>query len=85
MKVRGRYGLFTPRADQAAIYAKRAQRQQQQARARSAATAAWLEKHKTCANGCGQPVAFYDTTHYCLRHNGCCSAECEAAMEGRST
>lgn len=80
MKVLGRYGFFTPRPDQAPFYAKREKRRQQQQREAAQAQAEWLKKHQACANGCGKPVAFYDTVHYTLRYSGCCSAECEAAM-----
>lgn len=77
MKVNGRYGLFTPRQNQAASYAKRAKREAEQRKARAVQLAAWLDKHKSCAAGCGKPVAFYDQIHYGLRFGGCCSAECE--------
>lgn len=50
-------------------------------KAEAASLAAWLEKHSACANGCGKPVAFYDNINYALRFSGCCSAECEAAMQ----
>lgn len=83
MKVRGRYGTFTPRPDQAPIYAKRAKAQRKRQAAAQSCLAAWLEKHSACANGCGKPVAFYDTVHYSLKHGGCCSAECEAEFERR--
>lgn len=83
MKVYGRYGAFTPRPDQAAIYAKRAKKQKQRQAEAARSLAEWLEKHKACANGCGKPVAFYDTVHYALKHGGCCSAECEAAHRAR--
>ncbi len=80
MKVYGRYGRLTPKPQQAGYYAKRAKRQQQERQARAVSLQAWLERHKSCANGCGQPVAFYDTIHYSLRYGGCCSPECEAAL-----
>jgi len=79
VKVSGRYGTFTPRPDQAGFYAKRARKQKQQRADAARSLAAWLDQHKTCANGCGKPVAFWDTVHYSLKHGGCCSAECEAA------
>lgn len=79
MKVQGRYGTFTPRPDQAPIYAKRAKAQKKKRAEAARSLAAWLELHKRCANGCGKPAAFYDTVHYGLKHGGCCSAECEAA------
>lgn len=78
MKINGRYGRFTVRPDQQPFYAKRAKRDADQRRQAQAQEAEWLERHKTCANGCGQPVAFYDKIHYALRYSGCCSAECEA-------
>ncbi|WP_247394640.1 hypothetical protein [Ralstonia pseudosolanacearum] len=77
MKLNGRYGPFTPKPGQAPFYR---QRQQRQAAARRAA---WLDPHRTCANGCGQSVAFTDSIHYALRYSGCCSAACEAALEHR--
>ncbi len=83
MKVSGRYGRFKPKPQQAAFYAKRAQREQQERQRRAASLRAWLEQHKYCANGCGQPVAFYDTIHYSLRYSGCCSPECEAALNAK--
>lgn len=80
MKVNGRYGLFTPCPDQAASYAKRAKREAEQRKARAAQLAVWLDKHKSCAAGCGKPVAFYDMVHYGLRFGGCCSADCESRL-----
>lgn len=84
MKVQGRYGMFTPRPDQAAFYAKRAKKQQQQRAEASRRTAEWLDKHRTCANGCGKDVAFYDTVHYALKHGGCCSVECEVELNRKA-
>lgn len=83
MKVFGRYGSFRPKPQQAGIYMKRAKHQQQARQVRAVSLQAWLERHRSCANGCGQPVVFYDTIHYCLRYDGCCSPECEAALEER--
>lgn len=83
MKVQGRYGTFTPRPDQAPIYASRAKKQREQQAQQTRGLAEWLEQHKVCANGCGKPVAFYDTVNYALKHGGCCSAECEAAHDER--
>lgn len=85
MKITGRYGTFTPRPDQAPIYAKRAKAQKKKRAAAARSLAAWLEQHKTCANGCGQPVAFYDAVHYSLKHDGCCSAECAASRAARAS
>lgn len=84
MKVLGRYGFFTPRPDQAPFYAKREKKRQQQQREAVQAQAEWLAKHKECANGCGKPVAFYDTVHYALMYSGCCSTECEEAMKDKT-
>ncbi|MFC4523639.1 hypothetical protein [Cupriavidus pinatubonensis] len=84
MKINGRYGRFTPRTSQQPYYAKRAKREQRAQLEAAARLRDWLDKHNTCANGCGQPVAFYDTIHYTLRHSGCCSSECEAAWLARS-
>lgn len=83
MKINGRYGPFTPKPEQAPYYRKRQRRQEATRREQVAQRAAWLDKHRSCANGCGQPVAFYDTIHYALRYSGCCSPECEAEMEQR--
>lgn len=83
MKVYGRYGSFTPKPHKVPNYAKRGRRQQQQRQEHAASLQEWLERHKSCAHGCGQPVAFYDTIHYSLRYGGCCSPECEVALEAR--
>ncbi|CAH0444143.1 hypothetical protein LMG10661_00677 [Ralstonia syzygii subsp. syzygii] len=83
MKINGRYGPFSPKPDQAPYYRKRQRRQEATRRQQTAERAAWLNKHRTCANGCGRPVAFYDQIHYALRYSGCCSAECEAELERR--
>jgi len=85
MKVSGRYGSFTPKPHQAGYYAKRAKRQQQQRHERAASLRAWLDQHKSCVNGCGQPVAFYDTINYALQYSGCCSREWESALQVRVT
>ncbi len=84
MKVSGRFGSFRPKPHQKAFYAQRAKREASQQRLASSSLEAWLERHKTCANGCGKPVAFYDTFHYALRFSGCCSAECEQQWEARN-
>lgn len=84
MKVNGRYGRFTVPKAQRANYRETYERQRAAARQKAAERAAWLDKHQSCANGCGRPVAFYDEIHYALRFMGCCSAECEAAMRKRS-
>ena len=39
---------------------KKARGQAQKRRERQTAQQAWLDKHKSCANGCGKPVAFYE-------------------------
>ena len=80
MRIIGRYGSFTPRPDQVASYSKRAKREAAQRKARAVSLATWLDKHKSCAAGCGKPVAFWDQIHYGLRFGGCCSAECEAKL-----
>lgn len=81
MKIHGRYGPFTPQPGQAPFYRQRQQRQAAVRRTQAAQRAAWLDPHRTYANGCGQPVAFTDTIHYALRYSGCGSAACEAALE----
>lgn len=83
MKVNGLYGRFTPRPAQVAAYRRRAAAQVTANMQRSEALIAWLEKHKSCSNGCGNDVAFYDTVHYALMHSGCCSAECESDLRSR--
>jgi hypothetical protein len=83
MKISGRYGTFTPRPDQAAYYAKRAKAQKAKRADVQRSLAEHLAMHRTCANGCGRAVAFYDTVHYCLKYGGCCSAECEAELRKR--
>lgn len=83
MKISGRYGTFTPRPDQAPYYAKRAKAQKAKRAAVQRALAEHLAMHRTCANGCGKAVAFYDTVNYALKHGGCCSAVCEAELRKR--
>ncbi|WP_374515967.1 hypothetical protein [Niveibacterium sp.] len=83
MKIAGRYGRFKPKAHQSDFYAKRAKREAQVRREAAGSLSAWLAHHQTCANGCGQPVAFYDNIHYALRYSGCCSAQCEQEREER--
>lgn len=78
--INGRYGPFQPRRDQAAFYKRRQQAEAMTRREAAAARAAWLDKHKTCATGCGQPVAFHDPVHLALKHSGCCSAQCESVL-----
>lgn len=80
MKVQGRYGTFTPRPSQADFYAKRSKKQRQKSTDAVRSLKNWLDKHQSCANGCGKPVSFYDTVYYALKHGGCCSAECEAEL-----
>lgn len=82
-KISGRYGTFTPRPDQAAYYAKRAKAQKAKRAAVQRSLAEHLAMHSTCANGCGKPVAFYDTVNYSLKHGGCCSAACQAELRKR--
>lgn len=77
-KIYGRWGAYEARTPEEK---SRARRQEQKRQAARASLGAWLEKHKTCANGCGRPVAFYDTIHYALKYSGCCSPECESAMQ----
>ena len=79
-KVKGRYGMFTPRPDQAAFYAERAEAQRRQRTQAQRSLEGWLNRHRCCANGCGQEVAFYDRVHFSLKHSGCCSQECETQL-----
>lgn len=83
MKISGRYGAFTPRPDQAPFYAKRAKAQAAERAAAQRSLAEHLWMYRTCTNGCGKPVAFYDTVNYALKFSGCCSAECEAEQRKR--
>ncbi|CAE6967649.1 hypothetical protein [Paraburkholderia domus] len=83
MKINGRYGRFTVPKEQRQNYRKTYERQLGIARQKTAERAAWLNKHQTCADGCGRPVAFYDEIRYALRFMGCCSAECDASMKAR--
>lgn len=76
----GRYGLHQPKTPSDRAKARKQAAQASEARLQRQD---WLDKHSTCANGCGKPVAFWDETYLSLRHNGCCSAECEAIHEAR--
>ena len=76
-KLMGRWGPYDPKTPEDK---KKAQGQAQKRRESQAARQAWLDKHKSCANGCGKPVAFYeDSPSLALKHGGCCSRECEEA------
>ena len=85
MKIKGRWGQFTPKPRQAAFYAARVASEKNQRRKAAIQRADWLEKHSACANGCGQPVAFYDEIHFALKFGGCCSAQCEAKLSAART
>ena len=50
MKINGRYGPFTPKPEQAPYYRKRQRRQEAARREQVAQRAAWLDKHRSCAN-----------------------------------
>ena len=64
---------------------KKARIQAQKRRESQAMQQAWLDKHKSCANGCGKPVAFYtDSPSLSLKHGGCCSLECEEAWKANN-
>lgn len=76
----GRFGGYKPRNPEERGLARR---QNLAKRAEAARVAAWLDKHRACANGCGQPVAFWDNIHHALRFSGCCSADCEAVLQAR--
>lgn len=78
--LKGRFGYYAPRnADERA----RARRQAALRREKAAAELKWLESHKWCANGCGQPTAFYAGPFASLRFGGCCSEACEQQREAR--
>ncbi len=78
-KLMGRWGPYDPKTPEDK---KKAQGQAQKRRESQAARQAWLDKHKSCANGCGKPVAFYeDSPSLALKHGGCCSRECEEAWK----
>lgn len=74
--LKGRFGYYAPRNATERAWA----RKQAAARAKQAARqAAWIEKNRWCANGCGKPAAFYEGGTPALRFGGCCSAACEEA------
>ena len=80
-KLNGRWGPYEPKtpADKAKARKQAGERRQSQAQAR-----AFLDKHKSCAAGCGRPVAFYeDSPVPSLKHGGYCSEECQRAGERR--
>lgn len=76
----GRYGPYKPKtpADKAKAHRQAAARQQAQQQRLD-----WLVQHRTCLNGCGKPVAFFDEIHYALRYSGCCSEACKIMAAGR--
>lgn len=78
----GRWGPYNPKTPEDK---KKARIQAQKRRESQAMQQAWLDKHKSCANGCGKPVAFYtDSPSLSLKHGGCCSLECEEAWKANS-
>lgn len=78
----GRWGPYDPKTPEDK---KKARIQAQKRRESQAMQQAWLDKHKSCMNGCGKPVAFYkDSPSLALKHGGCCSLECSRAACGRS-
>jgi len=80
-KLNGRWGPYEPKTptEKAKARKQTSKRQQDQAR-----TSAFLERHKSCANGCGRAVAFWeDSPVLSLKYSGCCSKECEQAIERR--
>ena len=82
-KLNGRWGPYEPKTpgDKAKARKQASVRQQSQAQARD-----FLDKHKSCANGCGRPVAFYDDSPVLsLKHGGCCSEECQRAVEVKAS
>ncbi|WP_304350821.1 hypothetical protein [Comamonas testosteroni] len=82
-KLFGRWGAYTPKTPEDRAKARRLEEKR---KADLLAQQAWLDKHKTCANGCGAAVAFWeDSPGYSLRYSGCCSSECEQAMKLRET
>lgn len=82
-KLNGRWGPYEPKTpgDKAKARKQASERRQSQAQARD-----FLDKHKSCANGCGQPVAFYDDSPVLsLRYGGCCSDECQRALNAKAS
>lgn len=78
----GRWGPYDPKTPEDK---KKARIQAQKRRESQAMQQAWLDKHKSCANGCGKPVAFYtDSPSLSLKHGGCCSLECEEAWKANN-
>lgn len=80
-KLNGRWGEYEPKtpADKARARKQASERQQSQLQARE-----FLEKHKNCANGCGQPAAFYDD-YIALKYAGCCSDECKRVLDAKAS
>jgi DNA invertase Pin-like site-specific DNA recombinase len=80
----GRWGPYSPKTpkDKSTARKQASERRQSQAQARD-----FLEQHKHCANGgCGRPVAFYeDSPVLSLKHGGCCSEECQRAVEVKAS
>ena len=78
----GRWGPYDPKTPEDK---KKARIQAQKRRESQAMQQAWLDKHKSYANGCGKPVAFYtDSPSLSLKHGGCCSLECEEAWKANN-
>ena len=73
-KLIGRWGAYSPKTPAEKAKAKRLEGKRMAAQV---AQQAFLEQHKSCANGCGRPVAFWeDSPVLSLRFHGCCSQEC---------
>jgi DNA invertase Pin-like site-specific DNA recombinase len=82
-KLNGRWGPYDPKTpgDKAKARKQASERRQSQAQARD-----FLDKHKSCANGCGQPVAFYDDSPVLsLKYGGCCSDACQRALDAKAS
>lgn len=74
MQLFGRFGSYTPRTP---AEKKRARELAAKRRLLQAQIADFLDKHKECKNGCGQPPAWHDGGQS-LRYGGCCSEQCLA-------
>ncbi len=82
-KLNGRWGPYEPKTpgDKAKARKKTSERRQSQAQAHD-----FMDKHKTCANGCGQPVAFYDDSQVpTLKYGGCCSDACQQSLDAKAS
>lgn len=76
--LKGRYGYYAPRNPQERLRARNLEATRKKLHA---AELDWREKHRWCANGCGQETAFYEGLYPSLRFGGCCSEACQRARD----